>query len=509
MISTLRLEGITKIFPGAIKANQNVSFQAQQGEIHAVLGENGAGKTTLMSILAGLHRPDAGFIEINNLRVQFRTPLDARKRGIGMVHQHFSLIPALTVAENLALSDLNTPFLIRPEQWKKKLLDISAKSGLHIRPDAFVRDLSMGECQRVEVFRLIMDNADVLILDEPTSILAPTECDILFEHLRQFAKDGRIIVLVTHKIPHIRAVADHVTIMRAGKVVATGKTNDFDDRSLSEAMVGSHPQTVARRSEKAFKHPVLEVIDVSVEPLFSPYGINNATFSLHSGEILGLAGISGNGQDELVSVIINSSRPINGRVAHKNQTFAYIPADRTGTGVAQTLSVRDNLCLRLYQGSKFALGPFLKSRVMSRFAGEKINSHSITPDNPTISAGKLSGGNIQKVILAREMHESPPMMVAVNPTRGLDVANVSAVHKKFHEFVSSTEHEPSAILLVSEDLDELLELCDRILVVFAGRIIGEVSVHAVMKSEIRAEIGMMMSGIIPGMENQSNSGTIQ
>ena len=509
VISTLSLEGITKTFSstsGVVKANQNVSFQAEKGEIHAILGENGAGKTTLMRVLAGLYQPDAGSIKINDQRVQFRTPRDARKHGIGMVHQHFSLIPDLTVADNLALSDLDAPFLIRPKSLKKNLLDISTKVGLPIRPDAFVRDLSMGERQRVEVFRLIMGGAGVLILDEPTSILAPAEADILFGHLRRFADDGCIIILITHKIPHVRAIADHVTIMRAGKVAAAGTINDFDDQKLSEAMVGSHTQNpaVGKRAETALKTPVLEAVDVSVEPSFSPYGINNASFSLHGGEILGIAGISGNGQDELVAAIVDNARLTTGKITRRSQEFAYIPADRIGTGIAPTLSVKDNLCLRIYQDPEFTWGPFwrpfLKSREMLRFANEKISAYAIMPDNSGIPAGKLSGGNIQKLILAREMHAFPPVVVAVNPTTGLDVANVSAVHNKFRDFVSSPEREPSAILLVSEDLDELLELCDRILVIFAGKIAGEFLVRGNMTPGIRTEIGMMMSGIVRGEE---------
>lgn len=534
MVSKLTVQGLTKSFPNGIVANRNVSLEASGGEIHAILGENGAGKTTLMRVVAGLYQPNGGCIRIDGREVQFRNPVDARRAGVAMVHQHFSLVPALSVAENLSLSNLNGPLVLRPNVWRRRLVELARIYGFEIRPDALVRDLSMGERQRVEVFRLVVEGANVLILDEPTSILAPKEAEVLFEHLRKFARDGRIILLVTHKIPHVRAVADRVTVLRAGEVIGFGRVEEFNDRRLSELMVGNQPENGATEDSQVSipGRPLLKVADVSVKPVFSPYGIADAKFLLHAGEILGVAGVSGNGQDELVSAIVGDIRPSKGKVWFENQLsgsrsmapapktglrapsgpenrqFAYIPADRLGIGIAPSLSVLENLCMRVYSTDGFSVGPLLRLGKLLQFAREKISMSAIRPDDPLTTAGSLSGGNVQKLILAREMHGAPSVLIAVNPTAGLDIGRVKEVHKKLLRFARNPT-DPAGVVLVSEDLDELLNLCDRVLVVFAGKIVGDVRVQLEAKPDIKVEIGMMMSGIIPHRQGPTESASVQ
>jgi len=506
MVSRVRLLNITKRFSGGVIANNNVSIEAKSGEVHALLGENGAGKTTLMKILAGLYRPDSGTVEINGSLKVFHNPAEAKKAGIRMVHQHFSLVPALTVAENMALSDIKGKFLLRPKQWRQYLLKTAERLGFEIRPDVPVWQLSLGERQRVEIFRLIMEDAKILILDEPTSILAPHEAELLFKHIWKFAETGHVVFLVTHKIPHIRAVAKGVTVLRKGRVVASVDVNELDDHELSELMVGK------KLTKEIYQQPqwnkvansrcLLTVKDLTVKPRSSPCGIREAGFTLHSGEILGVAGISGNGQDELVAAltgmvkyegVINFNLPSS--PDSSGAQIGYIPADRCNVGVAMTLSVEDNLALRRFNSKPFSSGLLLRKRPFADFAREKISQFGIRPDNPAAPVGKLSGGNIQKVVLARELDGSPPVVIAENPTAGLDVQTVHLVHSEILRQVEKG----AGVLLVSEDIDELLLLCRRIMILYDGQIQGIFDTASFDKGKI----GLLMSGVKPKMEINS------
>jgi simple sugar transport system ATP-binding protein len=495
----VRLKDISKIFPGGVIANQGISCEAKSGEIHAILGENGAGKTTLMRVLAGYYKPDGGSIEIDGQKVEFRNPKDARLAGIGMVYQHFSLIPALTVAENLALGSLKAPLLVKPRRWRDYLIESASRLQIDIRPDEYVSQLSTGERQRVEIFRLVLEGARILILDEPTSILAPQEAERLFEHLRRFAQTGHIIFLVTHKIAHVKAITDQVTILRAGRVVATKKTAELSAQELASLMVGRDFYSSLPRSpvkNRFGNEPILDVRDLTVKPMSCPYGLSNLSFELREGEILGVAGISGNGQDELVAALtgttgysgaVHRGGDDNERLRKKN--FGYIPADRLGVGVAPSLSLRDNLALREYGEPPLSVGPFLKSSEIEAFARQKISDFDIRPNNPGMKISLLSGGNIQKAILARELARRPDLLIAVNPTAGLDIGTVEFVHRRIAKYAE----EGAGILIISEDLDELIYLCDRSLVLFAGRLMGIVDTPA----EDRSGIGLLMSGVVP------------
>lgn len=495
MRSSVNLRNITKRFPGGVLANREVSCEALGGEIHAILGENGAGKTTLMRVLAGFYRPDEGSIEINGLPVHFSNPKEAKQHGIGMVHQHFSLVEAFTVAENLALSATNTPALLKSKSWTKHLAESAEQLGLQIRPDAYVWRLSIGERQRVEIFRLILEGAKILILDEPTSILAPQEADHLFAHLKRFARMGHVILLVTHKIQHVKAVTDRVTILRDGAVVSTGKAADLTEVEIAELMMGrviqkwrpdhSPPQAAEPKT-------ILEVRDLTVKPLSSYHGLKNVSFELRAGEILGVAGISGNGQDELVAAITGMStykgvvrREDSPGAAHSG--LGYIPADRIGVGVAPTLPVQDNLSLRDYASAPFSVGTFLRTSKLRDAARRRIADYKIRVSDPGVETSVLSGGNIQKVVLARELSHNPGLIIAVTPTAGLDIGTTDFVHREIVRHAGGG----AGVLLISEDLDELVALSDRVLVLYAGRLVGVVENVA----EDVTDIGLLMTGL--------------
>jgi general nucleoside transport system ATP-binding protein len=486
---SIRLHQISKRFPDGVLANDNISLSTEAGEIHAILGENGAGKTTLMKILAGFHRPDSGQVEINGKAVSFQSPMDAKRAGIGMVHQHFSLVPALTVGENLALSADRTSFFFRPGQWTRYVRERAESLGFNIRPDAQVWQLSMGERQRVEIFRLVLEGARILVLDEPTSILAPQEAARLFEHLLVFAKAGHTVLLVTHKIQHVKASADQVTVLRRGRVVATRKVVDLSEAELAGFMVGPCSQPEASGQARK-KHPpggdVLRVQDLSVEPLACLAGLRNVSFTLREGEILGVAGISGNGQDELVAALTGAAR-FGGSISQPIEKVGYIPADRNGVGVAGDLSVHDNLLLREYADPAFSIGPFLRGNQMREVASARIAAYNIQPPDPGAETSRLSGGNIQKVILARELAREPDFLLAVTPTAGLDLATVDLVHAELTRHADGG----AAVLLVSEDLDELRKLCTRILVLFEGRVMGVFDPSCASARDI----GLAMSGL--------------
>lgn len=501
-IISVRLHSITKRFPGGVIANQEISCEAVSGEIHAILGENGAGKTTLMRVLAGYYQPDEGSIEIDGQRVEFRNPKDARLAGVGMVYQHFSLIPALTVAENLALGSLAAPFLLKPRLWRDHLIESARRLRMDVRPDEYVWQLSTGERQRVEIFRLILEGARILILDEPTSILAPQEAERLFEHLRGFAETGHIILLVTHKVEHVMAITDRVTILRQGRVIETKKTSELTAQQLANLMIGkafqpSFPRRVAK--DLVRNEVILDVRGLSVKPMSCPYGLKDLSFELRRGEILGVAGISGNGQDELVAAltgttgysgVIHQSGEEDTRLS-KNK-FGYIPAERMGVGVAPSLSLQDNLSLREYAKPPFSLGPLLQSGRLEVAARQKISDFAIRPNKPDIKISLLSGGNIQKAILARELANRPDLLIAVSPTAGLDVGTVDFVHSKFAKYAE----QGTGILIISEDLDELISLCDRLIVLYAGRLMGEVEPRDAEQNDI----GLLMSGLEPKKE---------
>ena len=490
---SVRLLNITKQFSGGVIANQGITCEAKAGEIHAILGENGAGKTTLMKILAGFYTPNTGRIEIDGQEMVFHSPKDAKLAGIGMVHQHFSLVPALTVGENLALGSSNTPWVLKSKQWNQHLMDSAEHLGFDIRPDMNVSQLSMGERQRVEIFRLLLEGAKVLVLDEPTSILAPKEAERLFGHLQEFAESGHTIFLVTHKIDHVKAIADRVTVLRRGQVVATRETNELSETDLAEFMVG-RPFEIGtpdrpKKNEVSKNECALEVRNLTVDPISCPAGLTDASFKIRVGEILGVAGISSNGQDELVAALTGTTQ-FDGDI-HLPQTqghrIGYIPGDRQGVGVALSLTVEENLNLRDFRRDDFSFGPLMNKLQLESEARKKIGRFGIQPTDPNVKTSTLSGGNIQKILLARELANHPDLIIAVNPTAGLDIATVDFVHRE----ITQQADAGASVLLVSEDLDELLALCDRIAVLFEGHIVGTFDAAL----DVRNSIGLAMSGI--------------
>lgn len=468
------LREVSKRFRGGILANDRVTVVGRPGEIHAVLGENGAGKTTAMRILAGLIRPDSGVVEVGGLPRHFGSPRDARQQGIGMVHQHFSLVRALTVAENLALGQRESGLLFRPRSWKAELAERAGQMGFDVRLDAPVSELSMGECQRVEIFRLLLEGARILILDEPTSILAPQEAQSLFEHLRGLSKRGCAVFLVTHKLEHVRAVADTVTVMRAGRVVGTARNGAWSEEQLLEMLVGRtlRPGPPAVSAPHQGGEPALRLANVTSRRRTDSRGLKRVSLEVHPGEIVGIAGFSGNGQEALVDAIAGSTRfsgelelaAANGSGAR----LAIVPDDRYGKGIAPSLSLGDNLALRCFRRPEYQWGPFVRRRKLQEMAQRLIAAFDIRPSDLKTPAGTLSGGNIQKLVLARELQQAPTLLVAVNPTAGLDVATVEFVRDR----LLSLAREGVGILLVSEDLDELLVLCNRVLVMFESQVVA-------------------------------------
>ena len=489
---TVQLAGISKRFPGGVVANDGVDCEGRAGEIHAILGENGAGKTTLMKILAGLYSPDSGEIRLDGQPVSFRSPKDAARAGVGMVHQQFSLVPALTVAENLALGAPEVGFVFSPAAWSRWLEERASALGFDLRLDAPVWTLSMGERQRVEIFRLLLRHARVLILDEPTSILAPQEAERLFAHLREFTQAGHVVFLVTHKIQHALAVADRVTVLRRGRVVAARGSSALSRGELAELMVGRADRRPGPRSlgrHEPSSRIVLEVRDLSVPPATSPFGIRGMSFQLRAGEILGVAGISGHGQDELIKAVAGAAQGWNGAIHHLLPAVrrAHIPEERLGLGLVEGLSLAENLSLRNFRRATFRRGPFLDRERLAATARERIQRFSIGPADPSARIETLSGGNLQKTVLARELDAEPGLVIAEAPTAGLDFATVDFVHR---ELVRQAE-EGAGVLVVSEDLDELLTLCHRILVIYEGRLAGVFEAAA----EHRTSIGLAMSGL--------------
>ena len=372
-------------------------------------------------------------------------------------------------------------------------MDSAERLGFDIRPDVNVSQLSMGERQRVEIFRLLLEGARILVLDEPTSILAPKEAERLFVHLREFAESGHTVFLVTHKIDHVKAIADRVTVLRRGQVVATQEVAELNEADLAELMVGRPFELSApdrpNKNDVSENDMALEVQGLTVAPMSCPAGLTDVSFNLRSGEILGVAGISSNGQDELVAALTGAAK-FDGQV-HLPETqvhrIGFIPGDRRGVGVALSLTVEENLNLRDFQRDSFSFGPLLNKPQLESEARNKIERFGIQPADPNIKTSALSGGNIQKILLARELANQPDLILAVNPTAGLDIATVGFVHQE----ITQQADEGAAVLLVSEDLDELLVLCDRILVLFEGQIVGTFDADL----EARNRIGLAMSGL--------------
>ena len=501
----IEMSGITKRFAGVV-ANHRVDFSARVGEVHALIGENGAGKSTLMSILAGLYRPDEGAIAINGIPVQFRSPKDSIAHGIGMVYQHFMLVEPFTVAENVMLGLEGQRTWLDPSGVERELERLSARFSLSVDPTARIWQLSVGEQQRVEILRLLYRGARILVFDEPTAVLTPQEADGLIATLRDMAANGFSIVFISHKLDEVMAVADRVTVLRRGRTVATVDAANADRHSLARLMVDrelaafvEHPADEGLDHGAAGK-PVLEVKGLGAIGDKGVAALIDVDFTVGAGEVLGIAGVAGNGQRELAEVITGLRHATGGGVWLAGQDMtnrapaeiadagvAHVPEDRLATGLVAGMDVASNAILRDYSRAPLAKGPFLVSRAISAFADRLIGEYDVKTPGRRTRVGNLSGGNQQKLLIARELSGEPKLVVAVHPTRGVDIGATHTIHT----LLSDQRKRGAALLLISEDLDELIALSDRIAVMYAGRIVGVVDA----KRAETDQIGLMMAGI--------------
>ncbi len=493
----LELRNITKRFPGVI-ANDDVSLTLQAGEVLALLGENGAGKSTLISILYGLYRPDEGQMFLAGQEVRVASPAHALKLGIGLVPQHPMLVSRHTVAENLALGAGSAFFPARGV--RARISELSAHYGLEVNPDARIHDLSPGEKQRVEILRSLLRGAKVLILDEPTSVLTPQEAEGLFRVMRELRADGKSLIFISHKLEEVLSVCDRVTVLRKGKVVGHASTRGATRESLAEMMVGKSVSFERKRGRSHAGAPLLTVAGLSARGSRGLKALDDVSFTLHHGEVLGVAGVAGNGQTELVEVLSGLLTPDAGRLELGGQPLsgtpaelfsrgvAHIPEDRIHMGTVPSMSVAENLSLRQYGQAPLSRGGLRDLKAQDDLATREVQDYQISTPGIHTPTRLLSGGNIQKVILARELAGAPKLILAVHPTYGLDIGATDQVHRVL---LSKTEGADGAgVLIVSEDLEELMGLADRIAVLYHGQLLGPFEVSGVT----REKLGLLMTG---------------
>ncbi len=503
METVLELRGITKRFPGVL-ANDHISIDLRKGEIHALLGENGAGKTTLMNILYGLYKPDEGEIYVKGEKLVVETPRDAIQAGVGMVHQHFMLVPVFTVTENVMLGDeeLLPGGLLDRKKAASKIMEISEKYNLDVNPKAYIKDLPVGIQQRVEIIKLLYRNADILILDEPTAVLTPQEVNELFKIVQKLVDQGKSIIFITHKLREVIEFADRITVIRGGKVMGTTTPKETDQFKLASMMVGRQIELNLDKNPPQVGDIVLSVNKLKVLNVYHHIAVDNVSFEVHAGEVLGVAGVQGNGQTELVRAITGLQHAVEGKIQllGKNVTHApvkqiteagtaHIPEDRQKDGLVLEYTIEDNLILNTWYKAPFAKNFILQRDVILNSAKELVEKFDIRTPSALINTKNLSGGNQQKVIVAREFSRPIKLLVASQPTRGLDVGSIEYIHNRILE----KRDEGCAVLLVSNELDEIMQLSDRIAVMYRGQILAIVDA----KSTTREEIGLMMAGVVP------------
>jgi simple sugar transport system ATP-binding protein len=493
---------ITKKFP-LVLANDDVNFRVQQGEIHALVGENGAGKSTLVNILYGLLRPDGGTILINGQEVQLSDPGDAIRRGIGMVHQHFMLIPPFTVAENVVLGrEPSIGGMVDISRANKIVRELSEQYGLKVDPTAKVEALSVGIEQRIEIIKVLYRGAQILILDEPTAVLTPQEVDELFEIMRSLKDQGKTIIFITHKLQEVTAISDTVTVMRQGQVVGTVSVKDTDRQEIATLMVGRQVLFRVQRTQTVPGEIVLAVKNLNALDNKNLPALRDVSFAVREGEILGIAGVEGNGQSELVEVLTGLRRAQSGQVELNGQVVTnftprmirergacHIPEDRHRRGLVLDFTVAQNMVLGIHYRSPFVRNMILdviNLAPIKEKAQRLLQEFDIRPANHENPAGNLSGGNQQKVIVAREFDQNPKLLIAAQPTRGIDVGSIEFIHQRLLE--ARDDHK--AVLLVSADLEEILSLSDRITVMYEGQMVGILE----SADATKARIGMMMTG---------------
>lgn len=504
----LELKGITKRF-GSLVANDHIDLVVEPGQVHCLLGENGAGKSTLMNVLYGLYDPTEGEILVDGKPVVFKDPGEAMAAGIGMVHQHFMLIPVFTVAENVALGNETTKAagLLNLEATREKIRSISDQYGFDVEPDAMVEDLPVGVQQRVEIIKALVRDAEVLILDEPTAVLTPQETDELLDIIRQLKRDGKSIVFISHKLREVKAISDTITVIRRGKVVGQADPT-ASPTELASAMVGrtvslTLDKAPARTGDVTFKVNHLTVTDHNGQHV-----VDDLSFNIAKGEVLAIAGVQGNGQTELTEAILGVQPHVTGSITLDGEELlgksvkhvlgagvGFVPEDRTIDGLVGTFSISENMILDLYDKAPFARGVGMKPGVIAENATRKVEEFDVRTPSVSAAVGTLSGGNQQKVVLARELSRPLRLFIASQPTRGLDVGSIEFVHKRV---IAERDH-GTPVMIVSTELDEVLQLADRIAVLYRGRLVG-----IVPATTSRDVLGLMMAGV-PAAEAEASA----
>ena len=498
----IEMLNITKVFPGII-ANDNITLQLKKGEIHALLGENGAGKSTLMSVLFGLYQPEQGIIKKDGVEVKINNPNDANDLGIGMVHQHFKLVECFTVLDNIILGvEPNKYGFLQKSEARKKVLELSEKYGLHVDPDAYIEDITVGMQQRTEILKMLYRDNEILIFDEPTAVLTPQEIDELMQIMKNLAAEGKSILFISHKLNEIKAVADRCTVLRKGKYIGTVNTKDATIEELSAMMVGRNVNFHVEKTPAKPGDVVLEVEGLTVaSKIHKNNAVKNVSFKVRAGEIVCIAGIDGNGQTELVygitglepvksgTVKLNGVDITKASIRKRSVSgMSHIPEDRHKHGLVLDYSLEDNLILQTYFKRDFTnAAGFLRRNNIREYANRLIEMYDIrSGQGPVTKARSMSGGNQQKAIVAREIDKNPDLLVAVQPSRGLDVGAIEYIHKQ----LINHRDQGHACLLVSLELDEVMDVPDRILVMYEGEIVGELD----PKKTTQEELGLYMAG---------------
>lgn len=496
----VEMRGITKQFPGVL-ANDDVTFSVKKGEIHALMGENGAGKSVLMSILSGLYTPDEGSIFLEGKEVHFSSPLDAIRAGIGMVFQEFQMFPSMSVAENVVFRKEPTKgVLIDREEAIKIVEDFATRFGLDVDPRVRVANAPVGLLQRAEIIKVLYRGAKVLILDEPTAVLTPQETDQLFGVLRHLKQQGQTIILITHKLREVMDISDRVTVLRDGRVVARMKTSEATPESVTQAMTGRDVDLTQAPSQFDPGRPVLRVENLSVRDSQKQAKVKDLSLTVRQGEILGIAGVAGNGQTELASAIAGLTPVEHGSISvmdkevtnasvrtRREAGLAYIPEDRQGVGAATTASAEENLAMGHHYGEELTKRKgIIDLPARKSFARRLIDKFSVKIANENVAVGTLSGGNLQKILIAREMEHESPLLVAEQPTRGVDIGAIEFIHSTLTDYRDSG----GGILLISAELSEILSLSTRVAVMYEGEIVAQMPVSEATESKL----GLLMAG---------------
>ena len=496
----VEMRNITKIFPGVV-ANDKVNLIVKQGQIHALLGENGSGKSTLMSILCGLYNPTEGEILINGMAENFSSPKDAIKCGIGMIHQHFKLIDSFTVLENILLGKKDAGLLLSQKQVEADIIFLARKYGFKINPQAYIWQLSVGEKQQVEILRTLYYGSRILIMDEPTAVLTPQETQELFSNLQKMAQDGCAIIFIAHKLNEVMQLSDCVTVLRSGKVTGYLEKEQLDREKLAKMMVGREIANKYQKNEAPLGDTILELRNIKALNDMGNFGLKKLDLKIRAGEVYCIAGVSGNGQKELAEVIAGIRPIYSGKIFIENQELdkvtprimldkgvSYVPEDRLGMGLIPDMNSCENIILKNYEQEKFSGGFLLKTEVIEQEAKTIVKDYDVKQSSIYQPLKMMSGGNLQKLLLAREIKTNPKIMVVSYPSRGLDIGAIEAVHK----LLLALKEKNTALIIISEDLEEIAKLADTVGVIFEGKILGE---FAAQDMDIE-KIGLLMAGII-------------